>query len=72
MSGRKKIKSGKRAGCPLYNCDCVDSITRNTASDNITVPVADELESSLTSQKHLSDAELIQQVLRMKDRVNDS
>jgi hypothetical protein len=46
------------------------------ASDNMTVPVADELEGSLTSQKHLRDAELIQQV---KDgegsspgRVNDS
>jgi hypothetical protein len=39
-----------------------------TTSDNITVPVADELDSSqssLTSQKHLSDAELTRQVLRM-------
>ena len=39
-----------------------------TTSDNITVPVADELgssQSSMTSQKHLSDAELTRQVLRM-------
>jgi hypothetical protein len=38
-----------------------------TTSDNMTVPVADELERSLTSQKHPSDAENVDSRM-VKDR----